>query len=585
MKNNLLNKLLSLTLLIMGGAFLNPAWGETATLTNAEIVASGDPTSGYSTYSITGGGGKTWNTYAIRNFHSKATNDKYYLQLKKYASSTASYIQIPVYGTKITSITMTVSSTSQPMTGGGNSATLYFSASNSTSSTGTGVASSTGAKSVTIDCSSLNLNTGYITTSAGVRIWDVEVTYSTTSQSSAPTIDDGAAASEFTFSKDVTITATEGATIYYTTDGTDPTKNSSTYSSPIHITKTTTIKAAALEEGKELSSVSSKTFTKVLADNTITVTGGTTHNIALTGAEAVEEYTLSATATNGTVSFALKSATNLTEGTDFDFENGEAADYWQKGVGYLVTPDFEGTTGQAASIKSGSDRGDYILTEANYAGVGDYNVDLDFAICKGSKTAFFAVMSESSWIFDYTWNNWGYFWKTTTTSDGQVHNPYLFELTIPSGTTAYVNEQYDAQETGLANVNGGTWDFTEKNWYHLNLKVKADNKTVGYTVTDKATGAQALSGTYTMRDGESIYMKGIYERNNRMNADPGSILFDNIVVSTGSGPVTAIETVNAETAVRFAEGVYNLRGQKVGDSLQGLKKGLYIVNGKKVSVK
>ena len=268
-----------------------------------------------------------------------------------------------------------------------------------------------------------------------------------------------------------------------------------------------------------------------------------------------------------------------------DFENGEATDYWQKGVGYLVTPDFEGTTGQAASIKSGSDRGDYILTEANYAGVGDYNVDLDFAICKGSKTAFFAVMSESSWIFDYTWNNWGYFWKTTTTSDGQVHNPYLFELTIPSGTTAYVNEQYDAQETGLANVNGGTWDFTEKNWYHLNLKVKADNKTVGYTVTDKATGAQALSGTYTMRDGESIYMKGIYERNNRMNADPGSILFDNIVVSTGSGPVTAIETVNAETAVRFAEGVYNLRGQKVGDSLQGLKKGLYIVNGKKVSVK
>ena len=268
-----------------------------------------------------------------------------------------------------------------------------------------------------------------------------------------------------------------------------------------------------------------------------------------------------------------------------DFENGEAADYWQKGVGYLVTPEFEGTTGQAASIKSGSDRGDYILTEANYAGVEDYNIDLDFAICKGSKTAFFAVMSESSWIFTYTWNNWGYFWKTTTTSDGQVHNPYLFELTIPSGTTAYINEQYDAQETGLANVNGGTWEFTEKNWYHLSLKVKADTKTVGYTVTDKATGAQALNGTYTMRDGESIYMKGIYERNNRVNADPGAILFDNIVVSTGSGPVTAIETVNAETAVRFAEGVYNLRGQKVGNSLQGLKKGLYIVNGKKVSVK
>ena len=271
-----------------------------------------------------------------------------------------------------------------------------------------------------------------------------------------------------------------------------------------------------------------------------------------------------------------------------DFENGDAADYWQKGVGYLVTPEFEGTTGQAASVKNGSDRGDYILTNADFTGIQDYNVDLDFAICKGSKTAFFAIMSESSWMLSdntYTWNNWGYFWKTTTTSDGQVHNPYLFELTIPSGTTAYVNEQYDAHETGLANVNGGTWEFTEKNWYHLSLKVKAADKTVGYTVTDKATGTQALSGTYTMRDGESIYMKGIYERNNRLNADPGTVLIDNVVIGTGDSPVTAIETVNAETAVRFAEGVYNLRGQKVGNSLQGLKKGLYIVNGKKVSVK
>ena len=44
---------------------------------------------------------------------------------------------------------------------------------------------------------------------------------------------------------------------------------------------------------------------------------------------------------------------------------------------------------------------------------------------------------------------------------------------------------------------------------------------------------------------------------------------------------------NVQTTTRFFEdgAVYNLKGQKVGNSLQGLKKGLYIINGKKVSVK
>lgn len=155
-------------------------WGQTrakATLTNANIVAAGSAADSYQSWSITDDNSKTWNAYAIKKAHSGATSAYHYLQIKKYASSTAYYIQVPEYGTKITQLKMTVSSTSKPMDGGGNSATLYFSSSNSTSSTGTGVASGTGASSITIDCSSLNLNTGYITASAGIRIWDVEVTY------------------------------------------------------------------------------------------------------------------------------------------------------------------------------------------------------------------------------------------------------------------------------------------------------------------------------------------------------------------------------------------------------------------------
>ena len=178
-----------LAIMLMGGS---SAWAETktATLSNANIVADGSPTNSYATYSITDGNGKTWNAYAIKNYHSKATSDYHYLQIKKYASNTAYYLQVPEYGTKITSITMTVSSSSKPMTDGGNSATLYFSSSNETSAAGTGVASGTGASSVTIDCSSLNLNTGYITASGAVRIWDVTITYEGGSTSPVITAND-----------------------------------------------------------------------------------------------------------------------------------------------------------------------------------------------------------------------------------------------------------------------------------------------------------------------------------------------------------------------------------------------------------
>ena len=147
------------------------------TLSNSDIVSAGKAADSYDDYSMTDANGKTWNAYAIKKAHSGATSSYHFLQIKKYASSTAYYIQVPEYGRKITKLEMTVSGASSAMDGGGNGATIFFSASNSTSTTGTGVASGTGASKVTIDCSSLNLNTGYITAGGAVRIWDVKVTY------------------------------------------------------------------------------------------------------------------------------------------------------------------------------------------------------------------------------------------------------------------------------------------------------------------------------------------------------------------------------------------------------------------------
>ena len=240
----------------------------TVKLTNANIVAAGDATSGYNDWAISDGT-NTWNAHAIKNKHSNATADKHFLQIKKYDSSKseAFYIQIPNVGENIQSIKMTVSSANKPMDGGGNTATLFFSASNSTAAAGTGVVSGTGDASVTLDVADLGLQTGYITAGGGVRIWDVTVT-----TGAAPDVAKPVIAGEEVFYKKTHITitcATEGAYIYYTTNGLDPDLDEdyteSYPSSGLDIEATTTVKAVAIKGtglDTKYSAVVSKTFTK-----------------------------------------------------------------------------------------------------------------------------------------------------------------------------------------------------------------------------------------------------------------------------------------------------------------------------------
>ncbi len=55
-------------------------------------------------------------------------------------------------------------------------------------------------------------------------------------------------------------TETEGATIYYTLDGTEPNENSLVYTEPIHIDEPTTIKAIAMKEGLAKSQVATESY-------------------------------------------------------------------------------------------------------------------------------------------------------------------------------------------------------------------------------------------------------------------------------------------------------------------------------------
>ena len=66
---------------------------------------------------------------------------------------------------------------------------------------------------------------------------------------------------QFTESTQVSMSGPSGAEIRYTTDGSQPTAQSTLYSGPLTLTETTTVKAIAIKDGQS-SAVTSRTYTK-----------------------------------------------------------------------------------------------------------------------------------------------------------------------------------------------------------------------------------------------------------------------------------------------------------------------------------
>lgn len=107
---------------------------------------------------------------------------------------------------------------------------------------------------------------------------------------------------------------TDGATIHYTTNGSEPTTSSATYSTPISITTATTIKAIAVKSGMNNSSVASASYTALTplttmdqifaaatsAGSTATTTAITFNNWVVTGVKSSNAYV-----TDGTKGFII----------------------------------------------------------------------------------------------------------------------------------------------------------------------------------------------------------------------------------------------------------------------------------------
>ncbi|WP_319001667.1 cellulase family glycosylhydrolase [Clostridium estertheticum] len=159
----------------------------------------------------------------------------------------------------------------------------------------------------------------------------------TSSQVSAPA--SNIAAGTYNSTQTVTLScSTLGDTIYYTTDGTTPTSSSHIYTSPITVSKTTTIKALAIKSGMTNSNVTSVTYTIVTTDtNTNTSNSsvevmytigndwgsGSTINVTIknNGTTAINGWTLSWTQPVNQSNGSMWNATYSTSGSSISVKN------------------------------------------------------------------------------------------------------------------------------------------------------------------------------------------------------------------------------------------------------------------------
>ena len=115
-----------------------------------------------------------------------------------------------------------------------------------------------------------NKNTATATFTMPANAVTVTATYGGASSVSAPTFSpDGGT---YTGIQNVTVScATGGATIRYTTDGTEPTETSPVYSSPVTVSKNTTIKAISILDSLPMSKVSTASYTITIPVTSVTV--------------------------------------------------------------------------------------------------------------------------------------------------------------------------------------------------------------------------------------------------------------------------------------------------------------------------
>lgn len=331
------------------------------------------------------------------------------------------------------------------------------------------------------------------------------------------------AAGTYTEVKNVTIsTETSGATIYYTTDGTDPTTNSSTYSSAIPVSSATTIKAIAVKEGMNNSAVATATYTinlpysgdgYVRINSLDVLTNGAKVIIAARYDDTATKYYAMTAATTGKptgVAFESQS-TDKGEELPSAILDDESNYYWTveetsdgykftnasgKSLGYSTKTDFaEGGNNTAWTITR--------ETSGNSSMVSGY--EGFYIINKNNSGRGIAFSSNGQYYGSFA----------TSNNTSEVYNFYLdffvegaTPVSVPSISANNVNIAYNAESGSIAytlnnGVEGGVLRAaTTVDWLTLGIVGETIPFTCSANTAAERTATVTL--TYTYGDNETV---------------------------------------------------------------------------------
>ena len=313
-----------------------------------------------------------------------------------------------------------------------------------------------------------------------------EAAYTISVPTATPTI--SLATGTYTSAQSVTITCgTAGATIYYTTDGTDPTTSSAEYTTAITIDESCTLKAIAVADGYAPSAVASAEYTMQIPTLAVSPTTATefTYNEG-EGPSATQTFTLSGE--------YLTAAITVSVPAEGSFEISSDGTTFSNSLSLGDDDTFD------VRMKAGLSAGDYDGT-VTISSTGAENVTIDLTgTVAGANVTWDLTTSDYS-SASTTEVSWTSSQATMTLAKGSSStnaNNYLGGSGSYTHTRFYQNQVltiapasgYQILSAEITAVSGNAAGFTGNSW--TNALASTSSTTVTVTPTD---GSQEMSVT------------------------------------------------------------------------------------------
>ena len=380
-------------------------------------------------------------------------------------------------------------------------------------------------------------------------------------------------AGAYNAAQNVTIsTTTDGAEIYYTINGTDPTTSSTKYTGAISVNKNTTIKAIAVKDGLANSAVATAKYTFYVA----------------------LPYTFDG---NGTDAGSIL---GLTANSLANYDNSPKIQF--NGTGdYLVIGINEAATLLSYDIKGNSFSGGTFKVQTSVDGE-TYNDLKEYTTVESTITheSLNNIPSTARYIkFIYTNKSGGNVGVGKIGINCEaVTVPASQYMTYCNATRALDFTDVTAYKVSAVGADYVTLEEITQAPANTPVILKATAGTYGLNVVASAsevTGNKLLVSDGTVTGGDGIYalaskgdpaVVGFYKVRSTVTIPAGKCYLDTNTSAPEflgfdfNGETTGINTLNVERGTLNGE-VYNLNGQRVAQPT----KGLYIVNGKKVVIK